>query len=322
VADLEQAIAEKCVRFLNPQKSVVTLVEIQQIVKEMGPVEGPAATNDSTSDKSRSSARPADAARRLYRIRETGMIGGICSGLGAYLDVDPTIVRIVFVLVTLFTHGLLAVLYVILMFVIPVATTSEERAAAQGLPFTAQELVDQAKEKYSALHDKAVSKAWWKAKKKVQMTPPADAAWAPAPPASMPPRHVGYGTRLLIGIFIPVFAIIRAALGVVLVLGVVSLVNYRGVFGVRLPSEMPLWVGILALILAYQVIVTPFRILRHSWSSNYLPYGHVGAEVLGGIIWLGFLVFFLYLAYQNDPNFRDFLRRLPELNHYWMTREV
>jgi len=44
MGDLEQAIAEKCQRFLSPHKSVVTAAEVDQIVKEMGPIEPPAAS--------------------------------------------------------------------------------------------------------------------------------------------------------------------------------------------------------------------------------------------------------------------------------------
>ena len=35
VADLEQAIAEKCNKFLGPHKTVVTATEIEQVIKEM-----------------------------------------------------------------------------------------------------------------------------------------------------------------------------------------------------------------------------------------------------------------------------------------------
>jgi len=44
VADFEQAIADKCRRFLNPAKTVVTAAEMQRIVDEMGPVEGAASS--------------------------------------------------------------------------------------------------------------------------------------------------------------------------------------------------------------------------------------------------------------------------------------
>jgi hypothetical protein len=46
IADLEQAIAEKCMRFLAPHKTVVTRLEIEQVLKEMGPVDGSPGTVD------------------------------------------------------------------------------------------------------------------------------------------------------------------------------------------------------------------------------------------------------------------------------------
>jgi len=72
VADLEQAIAEKCMRFLAPHKTVVTRLEIDQVLKEMGPVEGPAVATgagdsaDAAKEKGRSAAA-ADAPKRSSR---------------------------------------------------------------------------------------------------------------------------------------------------------------------------------------------------------------------------------------------------------------
>jgi phage shock protein PspC (stress-responsive transcriptional regulator) len=40
--------------------------------------------------------------RRLTRSRTERMIGGVCGGLGAYLEIDPTLVRLLFVLGLLF----------------------------------------------------------------------------------------------------------------------------------------------------------------------------------------------------------------------------
>jgi phage shock protein C len=56
--------------------------------------------------------------RKVYRSQRNRMIGGVCGGLGEYLDIDPTLVRILFVLAALFGgHGLL--LYVILLILVP-----------------------------------------------------------------------------------------------------------------------------------------------------------------------------------------------------------
>lgn len=57
--------------------------------------------------------------KRLYRSREEKMIGGVCGGLAGYLDVDPTLVRAVWVLVSLLTAGTGVLAYLILWVLIP-----------------------------------------------------------------------------------------------------------------------------------------------------------------------------------------------------------
>jgi phage shock protein C len=57
-------------------------------------------------------------ARKLYRSRTDKMIAGVCGGLAEVLDLDPTVVRIVFVLLALLGgHGIL--LYMILWIIMP-----------------------------------------------------------------------------------------------------------------------------------------------------------------------------------------------------------
>lgn len=55
--------------------------------------------------------------RRLTRSND-GMIGGVCAGLAEYLDLDPTIVRVAWVLMVFFA-GFGVLLYVILWIVMP-----------------------------------------------------------------------------------------------------------------------------------------------------------------------------------------------------------
>jgi len=63
--------------------------------------------------------------RRLYRSRKERMIWGVAGGLAEYLDVDPVLVRIGFVLLT-FANGVGLLLYVLMAIVVP----SEERIAS------------------------------------------------------------------------------------------------------------------------------------------------------------------------------------------------
>ncbi len=56
--------------------------------------------------------------RRLYRSRRDAMVGGVCGGLAQYMNVDPTIIRLVFVLMAILGgHGILV--YLILWLIVP-----------------------------------------------------------------------------------------------------------------------------------------------------------------------------------------------------------
>lgn len=59
--------------------------------------------------------------KRLTRMEEGRMIAGVCAGLGRYLGIDATIVRVIFVLLALFAMGGV-LLYLILWLIMPMET--------------------------------------------------------------------------------------------------------------------------------------------------------------------------------------------------------
>ncbi len=59
--------------------------------------------------------------KKLYRNTENKMLAGVCSGIADYFDIDPTLVRLVWVLFSLLGgSGLLA--YIIAAIIIPERT--------------------------------------------------------------------------------------------------------------------------------------------------------------------------------------------------------
>ena len=56
--------------------------------------------------------------KRLYRSRADRKIAGVCGGLAKYLDIDPTVVRIIF-LVLLFMVGGGLLIYLIILICAP-----------------------------------------------------------------------------------------------------------------------------------------------------------------------------------------------------------
>ncbi len=81
--------------------------------------------------------------KTLYRSRTNRIIGGVAAGLGDYLGIDPTVVRLLFVLAAIIGWVAPAVIvYLVMMFVVPeepLATITSTRAApAEPAPAAAQ----------------------------------------------------------------------------------------------------------------------------------------------------------------------------------------
>ncbi len=58
--------------------------------------------------------------RKLYKSTDNRIIAGVCAGIAEYFDIDPTVVRIVFVGIAIFTVFFpAAFFYIILALIIP-----------------------------------------------------------------------------------------------------------------------------------------------------------------------------------------------------------
>lgn len=71
--------------------------------------------------------------KQLKRSRRNKVFAGICGGFGEYFDIDPVIIRIITVVLTLFTGGALLIVYIIALFVIPIEPLEigEEKASVE-----------------------------------------------------------------------------------------------------------------------------------------------------------------------------------------------
>jgi len=73
--------------------------------------------------------------RKLYRSRKQRMIAGVCGGLAEYFGIDPTLMRLIFIVAGLFSGGLLAVIaYLIFMIVVPEEPLAQPEAPIVAAP--------------------------------------------------------------------------------------------------------------------------------------------------------------------------------------------
>lgn len=59
--------------------------------------------------------------KKLYRSRTDRKIWGICGGLAKYLDMDPTVVRII-AIVSIFISGIGIITYIVMRIMVPEET--------------------------------------------------------------------------------------------------------------------------------------------------------------------------------------------------------
>ena len=73
--------------------------------------------------------------KQIVRSRSNRMLGGVCAGLGEYLGIDPTIIRLVFVLVSLLGHlPVVGVVYLVLLIVVPEEADAQASEQTSELP--------------------------------------------------------------------------------------------------------------------------------------------------------------------------------------------
>ena len=305
LADLEQAVAEKCDRLLGPHKTVVEATEIQRILAEMGPVDAgreDAATADAGEPGAATAgeAKTGAATKRLYQIREGAMISGVCAGIAAYLNIDVTLIRVAFVILAVVTRGVWLLVYGVLMFVIPYAETSEERAAASGRPFTAQELIDQAKRNYA---DFKTNKDWTRHWRRQQREWHRRWRYTMAPHAWN--ARAAYASQVWGRATAPVFGLINAALALALVFALFSLVTTQAVFGVPLPAGVPLWAGVVIVIGLYQLVAMPFIAAHRAATYPAMPGAMVWMPPAANLLWLAAVGFGIWYGYHHVPALHD-----------------
>jgi phage shock protein C len=65
--------------------------------------------------------------KRLYRSRSNQMISGLSAGLGNYIGMDPTVVRLLFAISAIFLFPVPIIVYIVMMLIVPIEPLPGER---------------------------------------------------------------------------------------------------------------------------------------------------------------------------------------------------
>lgn len=148
VADIEARIAE-LILSTQDNAHVVELPLVQNIIRQMGSAED---ISDADLDGARRGGPRIP--RRLYRDHDNPKLGGVCSGIGKYFDIDPVWVRLAIFLPLLLTcfqwvpllrwtgpmmgnlFGIFIICYLIMWFAVPTARTARQKLEMNGEKIT------------------------------------------------------------------------------------------------------------------------------------------------------------------------------------------
>ncbi len=146
MSDLESRIAELFQRegFVSTPEGeaarVVNLEVVRRITAQLGMPDGSEEPREEEAKQFSGEQKwRYSRTRRLYRDPDDKMIGGVCSGLAAYFDVDITLIRVLAV-VALICFGFGFWAYLILWIVAPKAVTPAQKCEMRGWPVTAENM--------------------------------------------------------------------------------------------------------------------------------------------------------------------------------------
>lgn len=143
--DLEQAIADQCLRRLPAHASVIALAELAPALEEIGPVQ----SDSPSAETAAPSAGAAPRTRELEQISQGAWVSGVCLGLSKYLNAEVSLIRVIAAILLLVSGGTALVIYGVLMLLLPFAPLDPQKPAPGELSAWLRELVERLRAKLS-----------------------------------------------------------------------------------------------------------------------------------------------------------------------------
>ncbi len=168
IADIEARIAELFLEKMENERQVITQKEVDEVINIMGQPEDYMVDEDIFEDEPKAKVAPdGRRVKKLYRDIDQKYIGGVCSGLEHYLGFDSLWIRIIFILLAVFTgFGLVA--YILLWILVPEAATTSQKLDMTGKPINISNIERKVKEGFDDVTDKVKNVDYEKVGNKVK----------------------------------------------------------------------------------------------------------------------------------------------------------
>jgi len=169
IADIEARIAELFLEKMENERQVITHKQVDEVINVMGQPEDYMVDEDIFEDEPKKTYERTTTARskKLYRDIDEKYIGGVCAGLEHYLGFDALWIRLIFLLLGVFTgFGLIA--YILLWILVPEAATTSQKLDMRGEPINISNIERKVKEGFGDVADKVKNVDYEKVGNKVK----------------------------------------------------------------------------------------------------------------------------------------------------------
>ena len=148
--DIEARIAELFLEKTSNKVEVITDSMVDEVIARMGKPEDFMEPGEEETEKVQPEVTTPEGEpkirRRLYRDGDSRVLGGVCSGMAAYFNMDIVIMRVIFFLLFFLIGPFNILLYIILWIVVPKAKTTAQRLEMRGKEATISNIEKSIKE--------------------------------------------------------------------------------------------------------------------------------------------------------------------------------
>lgn len=163
MTDVEARIAELLNDIRLDSNQVITVQHIENVIQIMGESNSFKIDEEKTQSQSETKA-----IRKLFRDPDDRFLGGVASGVSHYFGLQVSWVRLIWLLLGLFSWGGFSILYIALWIFVPIAKTTSEKFMMKGEPINLSNLEKKIKEEFEEVADQIKNADYQKAKRKLK----------------------------------------------------------------------------------------------------------------------------------------------------------
>lgn len=286
MSDIESRIAELFLEKRANDQQVISITHVEEVINIMGQPEDYEVDEEIFEEQtSQRKYRSTGRNKQLFRDTQNGYVGGVASGMSYYLGIDAVWVRVIWVLITLFSAGWTIPIYILFWVLVPDAVTTNQRLTMMGKEVNISNIEENFKQGFEPVVDGQTDASHHIVGQKGKR-------------GSI--RFFGFLGRLIKGFFKAIIKIIglvvflsaiTGLIGLIVSIITASVVNVDGqnlihLFDLVIPHEQASWLLLTAIVFAAGIPLLILAILGLKLLVNNLKSIGMPAKIVLIVLWV------------------------------------